>query len=396
MITLRRFAVSPIVLTVGLGLAPAFLGPTSSARAQGDRLVDLGRDPQLLASPSTALSASGEATELRRQIAEDAEFVSRQNRLIKNVYRLIEPSVVHLEARKAGASGKGSALEEAGSGVLLARGGKIWALTNRHVVDGAALAQIRVETSDGRAVQPTRVLSDVDSDIAVLELPLVGVTPAVFGNSDAIEIGDFALAVGSPFGLSRSITFGIVSAIGRRDLRLGTGELRFQDFLQTDAAINPGNSGGPLLNLRGEVVGINTAIASASGGSEGIGFAIPSNMALAVAHQLVDFGEVRRGYLGVRLDATFSASEAGRLGIPSSSGARVSGLTPESPAAIAQLRKGDVIVKFDGSPIRDDNHLMNLVSLTPVGKRVALVVFRDGKLYDLALELAERDAYEAP
>src|SRR5262249_36577839 len=155
---------------------------------------------------------------------------------------------------------------------------------------------------------------------------MADVVPARLGDSNQLEIGDYVVAVGSPFGLSQSVTSGIVSAKGRRDLDLGDEGGRFQDFLQTDAAINPGNSGGPLINLKGEVIGINTAIASNSGGSEGIGFTIPVNMAMVIVRQLIDHGSVTRAFLGVNLDSKFNASIAARLGMPQPRGARITGI----------------------------------------------------------------------
>jgi serine protease Do len=198
------------------------------------------------------------------------------------------------------------------------------------------------------------------------------------------------LAVGSPFGLNHSVTYGIVSAKGRRNLHLGDDNLQYQDFLQTDAAINPGNSGGPLLNLRGELVGINTAIASSTGTSEGIGFAIPINMVMLVADQLVDHGSVTRAYLGVRLDASFGPEAAARLGLPRPQGARVSGITRSSPAEQARLAVGDVILEFNGVRIDNDAHLINVVALTPVGKDVEVRLLRSGQPITLRLRVGNR------
>ncbi|MEO8270023.1 MAG: trypsin-like peptidase domain-containing protein, partial [Aureliella sp.] len=197
-------------------------------------------------------------------------------------------------------------------------------------------------------------------------------------NSDAMEIGDYVLAVGSPFGLSHSVTYGILSAKGRRNLELGSKEIEIQDFFQTDAAINPGNSGGPLLNMRGEIIGINTAIASNSGGNEGIGFSIPINMAVVVAEQLVLRGKLVRSHLGVVLDNVFDASTARRLGLNAPIGALVKSILPESPAAQAGVQVGDVIVEFDGIRVENDGHLVKTVGLTPVGRSVEMVIYRNG------------------
>jgi serine protease Do len=201
--------------------------------------------------------------------------------------------------------------------------------------------------------------------------------------------------VGSPFGLMRSVTYGIISAKGRRDLKLGDDGVRFQDFMQTDAAINPGNSGGPLINLRGEVIGINTAIASSSGGNEGIGFSIPINMALAVARQLIDNGSVVRAYLGVSLERKFTAASARKLGLTRLQGARISGVTAGSPAEAAGLKVDDVVLYFDGVRVQSDTHLVNLVSLTDVGKEVPVVIFRDRETITVPVKVGNRAKFES-
>jgi serine protease Do len=222
--------------------------------------------------------------------------------------------------------------------------------------------------------------------------PLAPMMPNV---TDRLDIGHMVLAMGSPFGLSRSVTFGIIGAKSRRSLKLGAGgAVLNQDFLQTDAAINPGNSGGPLIDMHGRVVGINTAIASNSGGNEGIGFSIPSNLVRRVADQLLENGRVRRAYLGVKLDAHFDAEAARRLNLDRVRGARVVEVYPNTPASRANLRPDDVILKFDGIDIQDENHLINLVSLAEVGRRVQLVVFRDGRQITMQMLLADRSELE--
>lgn len=346
-------------------------------------------------------SGSGESAAARlrlyQEIATEVAELERKGNLLKKVVQLVKPTVVHIEAQKttAGSAGlSGRKAEEAGSGVIIARNDGFYVLTNRHVIRDSALPQIKVRLADGRVLFPKRVLTDRATDVAIMEVAATGLVAARLGDSDRLKIGDFVLAVGSPFGLSHSVTYGIVSAKGRRDLKLGTGEVKYQDFLQTDAAINPGNSGGPLLNLRGEVVGINTAIASSSGGSEGIGFAIPVNMFMRVAAQLADRGSVVRAYLGVQLDRRFDAARAVELGLPYPSGARVSGITDESPAETANLQVGDVIFKLDDVRVEDDDHLVNMVSLKPVGKEVKLVVYRAGKAILVKVRVAERGKFE--
>ena len=273
------------------------------------------------------------------KLADQAVFFERQFGLIKNIIQATKPIVVHIEAKKQTSplvrgdkKSKGSYVEEAGSGVVVKHNSRFYVVTNYHVIENSENEDVRVE-ADGKWFYPTRIVHDRETDLSVLFTDREDLTAARIGNSDQSEIGDFVVAVGSPFGLSHSVSYGIVSAKGRRDLELGPQGVRFQDFIQTDAAINPGNSGGPLINLRGEVIGINTAIASNSGGSDGIGFSIPSKMAMKVVRDLIDYGEVQRGFLGVSLDARFSPMRAISLGLLRPHGARVSAITPGSPAA---------------------------------------------------------------
>jgi serine protease Do len=216
-----------------------------------------------------------------------------------------------------------------------------------------------------------------------------GLAAARLGDSDALEIGDFVLAVGSPFGLSQSVTRGIVSAKGRHNLNLGDEDLKWQNFIQTDAAINPGNSGGPLVNLRGEIVGLNTAIASASGGNEGIGFSIPVNIVSRTARALVENRDVPRGFLGVDLDRHFNQQRAAAVGLGRLVGTRVTRVRSQSPAEKADLRVNDVILEFNGVRIEQDEHLISLVKLAEVGREVELVVLRDGKLMRVRTEIGD-------
>jgi serine protease Do len=263
------------------------------------------------------------------------------------------------------------------------------------VIKAAVIKNIKIRLADGRQINPNRVpWSDIETDIAVMPVSAAGLVAAKLGNSDVTEIGDFVLAFGSPFGLSHSITFGIISATGRRDLVLGEG-VKYQDFIQTDAAINPGNSGGPLVNLRGEVIGMNTAIASSSGGNEGIGFSIPINMVMIVARQLVQRGSVERAFLGVSLDAGFDPAMAISVGLQRPRGARIKEITPNSPAAVAKLQRGDVILEFGGVRIDNDSHLINLVSLTEVGREIPLLIFRDQKLMNVKVRVVSKPSERA-
>jgi serine protease Do len=324
------------------------------------------------------------------ELAQDVEAIERQGNVLKRAVKLVTPSVVHIEAKRDDDARIQKSLEEAGSGVVIERNGKHFVITNRHVIKFSSLANIKIKCWDGQQLTPTKVWADRETDIAILAIDGKNLIPANIGDSDKLDIGDFVLAVGSPFGLSHSVTYGIISAKGRRDLQLGDDGVTNQDFLQTDAAINPGNSGGPLLNLRGEVIGINTAIASSSGGSEGIGFTIPMNMVTVVTDQLIEHGQVIRAYLGVQLDASFTREEAAEVGLSTLEGARVTGVTPKSPAEAANLQTGDVILQFNGSRVEDDDHLINLVSLTPVGREVEVVLVRNRQRVRIRAKVGNR------
>jgi serine protease Do len=362
-------------------------------------LWGIGTAPAQSALPA-AVERSGRLTaekraELYQQLRSQAEFLEKQAAVLKTVSKLLGPSVVHIEAdvsRRPAlrVGGQNRHVEENGSGVIIELGGKSYVLTNRHVLSGASPSGIKVNLADGRRIYPRTLWEDPDTDVAVLAVSAPDLTPAAVGNSDGMEIGDFVLAVGCPFGLAHSVTFGIVSAKGRRNLELGDSGIRLQDFLQTDAAINPGNSGGPLVNLRGEVIGINTCIASNSGGNEGVAFAIPSNMFMHVARNLIEKGRVPRSFMGVNMDADFGPAMAAELGLPRAIGARIVQVSEGSPAAAAKIQEGDVILLYNNVPVENDGHLMNLVSMTPAGKSVPVVVFRERQSITLQVTVAER------
>ena len=352
--------------------------------------------PVAKAEPTPPAAAARD--QLYAEIAAEVAVLERQGNLLRKVVRLVKPTVVHIEAEKPPSRAKiapnRNRVEESGAGVIIRQNNRWLVLTNHHVIQNSEPRQIRIQLSDGRAINPSQVWFDRSTDVAVMEIEADDLQPARLGDSDEVDMGDFVLAVGSPFGLSHSVTYGIISAKGRRDLKLGQGELRYQDFLQTDAAINPGNSGGPLLSLRGEVVGINTAIASNSGGSEGIGFTIPINKFMRIASQLVSHGRVQRAYLGVRLDRTYDANQARRQETPYRGGARVNAVTRGSPAATAGLQAGDVIVRLNGVVVEDDVHLVNLVARLPVGEQAVVGLYRDGRPLQFRVSLEDREAFE--
>jgi serine protease Do len=274
-----------------------------------------------------------------------------------------------------------------GSGVIADPKGII--LTNNHVVEHAT--EVKVALSDGREL-PARVIGvDTRTDLAALKVEPSGLPSAVLGDSDRLQVGDIVLAFGNPFGLGGTVTMGIVSAIGRGNI----GVADYEDFIQTDAAINPGNSGGALVNTRGEVVGINTAILSQSGGYQGVGFAIPSNMVREVLDSLMKNGRVIRGYSGLAVQQ-ITPDLARAFGLSDTHGAVVNSLDPEGPAAEAGLRRGDVIVSFKGRPVATDDELRTQMSRLKPGDRTSLGVLRGGRRLDVDLLLSEPPQEQRP
>jgi len=286
--------------------------------------------------------------------------------------RFFELPDVQEEPREVSASGSGVIVD--------ARRGYV--LTNNHVV--AEAEAIEVTTKDNQRFRAKLVGRDPGTDVAVLQIPAQGLQAVPLGDSDRLEVGDYVVAIGNPFGLGQTVTSGIVSALGRGGLRVEG----YEDFIQTDASINPGNSGGALVNLRGRLVGINTAILAPSGGNVGIGFAVPINMARSVMDQIVEYGEVRRGRVGIAVqDLTPEIAKAMHIG--ATEGAVVAQVEPGSAAERAGLRRGDVVVAIDGVQVRSATQVRNHVGLKRVGQPVALTVDRNGSRQVLTATIQE-------
>jgi Do/DeqQ family serine protease len=258
-----------------------------------------------------------------------------------------------------------------GSGVIV-DGKRGFILTNNHVIDKAD--EIEVTLNDGRKLKAKLVGTDPESDIAVIKVETDRLTELPVADSNKLQVGDFVVAVGNPFGLGQTVTSGIISALGRS----GLGIEGYEDFIQTDASINPGNSGGALVNLNGELIGINTAILAPSGGNVGIGFAIPANMAMSIMNTLVEHGEVRRGLLGVAVqDLTHDLAQA--FDLPQTQGAVVTGVQPDSPAARAGVEPGDVILAVNDRKVRNSMDVRNAVGLLQIGEKVRIEVLHKGE-----------------
>ncbi|XKE46721.1 Do family serine endopeptidase [Halomonas organivorans] len=278
-------------------------------------------------------------------------------------------------------------LSSLGSGVIVSEDGYV--LTNHHVIRGAD--QIQVALRDGRETLAEVIGTDPESDLAVLHIEMDSLPVIELADSSRVAIGDVTLAIGNPFGVGQTVTMGIISATGRSHLGLNA----YEDFIQTDAAINPGNSGGALVNPEGALVGINTAIFSRSGGSQGIGFAIPANLARNILEELVTRGRVVRGWLGVEAQE-LNPDLAASFGLEAPAGVIVSGVIPEGPADQAGLQPGDVLLEVDGQPILDPRQTMSDIAAVPPGSRLPVTVVRGGETLEVTIEVGERPTPSRP
>jgi serine protease Do len=319
--------------------------------------------------------------------------IEELERAFERAAEVIAPSVVSITSERDRPAGDelpaflrpfGSpdgVLRGLGSGVIVdARKGYI--LTNNHVVEDAA--RLRVRLNDDREFDAEVVGTDPKTDVAVIKIDADGLVPAITADSDKLRVGQWVMAAGSPFGLSKSVTAGIVSATGRG----GMGITDYGDFIQTDAAINQGNSGGPLIDLHGRVIGINTAIASPTGGSNGVGFAIPIDLVKVVMKQLIDHGSVQRGWLGIVMGRKMTPELAKSFGWTGTDGVLVDDVAPDGPGAAAGLKPGDIVVDLDGKRVRGTDTLRNGIAQRRPGTKMKLGVFRDGSQRTVQVELA--------
>ena len=312
---------------------------------------------------------------------------------ISDIAEKVTPAVVNITTRRTGGQGVPLPFRDffrrgrvppqmgAGSGVIVSSNGDI--VTNNHVVDEAD--EIRVTLSDKREFKAEVVGVDKSSDLAFLKISAKGLPFLKLGDSSKLRLGEFVLAVGNPFGVGQTVTLGIVSAKGRADV----GIVDYEDFIQTDAAINPGNSGGALVNMDGELVGINTAILSRSGGAQGIGFAVPSNMVRPIRQQITKYGRVRRGWLGVSIQ-DLTPELARSLELEGVQGVVIADVLDNGPAARANLTAGDVVLEIDGKPTKTSAQLRNRIALTSPGSKTRLAIIRKGQKKTISVTLDEK------
>jgi len=383
--TLRALALASVFVVPAA--IPAFVARPAQARAAGDSFADLAA--QLL--PAVVNISSTQKADVRadRNAGPEVPQFPPGSPFEQFFRDFLDRNRPGQQGRRGpggpqqgpqGPHGDGEGAVSLGSGFIIDSAGYI--VTNNHVIDGAD--KISVTLQDNTTLKATLVGKDDKADLALLKVesdkPLKFVP---FGDSDTGRVGDWVLAIGNPFGLGGSVTAGIVSARGR-DIRQGP----YDDFIQTDAAINRGNSGGPLFNMNGEVIGINTAIYSPSGGSVGIGFSVPSNMAKAVVQQLRKYGRARRGWLGVNIQQV-TPDIAESLGLKDSSGALVARVTDDGPAAKANIHNGDVILRFNSQDVKEMKTLPRIVAETVIGKDVPVIVWRDGKEVTVQAQVGE-------
>lgn len=372
---LPRFLLFLLVLALGVGLFAFW------------RLMRLETPspPAVLSRGGTALPPAERSDRPGSRSLEsmDSEFTDLVDRVIPSVVSITTTTAPDREAlvrQFFGMAGGGAPqTSKMGSGMIVSPEGHI--VTNWHVINGAL--EVAVQLNDGRTLTARVAGADPRSDIAVLKVEAEGLTPIDFGDSESVRVGQMVFAVGNPFGLQETVTQGIISAKGRRTLSEASNE-----FFQTSTTINPGNSGGPLIDIRGRVIGINNFIISRSGGSEGIGFAIPSNVARRVYEDIIQRGRVIHPWLGVVM-RPLTKSLARQLGLPDSRGALVAATLANSPAERGGLMGGDVILSFNGRPVRDGKDLRNRVAEAPVGATASFSVLRAGKPLELKVTMEE-------
>ncbi len=396
-----RMAIWLAVGAIFAGSAPFFYSSHLSSHAQAQQESAQATDPELLVGAERLSDAFRSAAKRLRSsvvtITSSVEIAQSSGRTGPGIgpglipEELLEEMLRQQRGQEQRTATPSRKVQTGiGSGVIVSADGYV--LTNNHVVRNAD--ELNVELSNGRAYKAKLVGADDKSDVAVLKIDAEGLIPAVLGDSSRVEVGDWVIAVGSPFGLSQTVTAGIISATNRQTGILSSAS-GYEDFLQTDAAINPGNSGGPLVNLRGEVIGVNTAINSRTGTSAGVGFAIPVNMAARIMEDLRNEGRVVRGFIGASLEDV-TADNAFELNLPKDvmRGVVIQVVLPEGPADKGSLKQGDVVTAINGRPVTNLLQMRNQVALTRPGSTLEMKVYRDGKPLSLNVVVGEQTPEE--
>ena len=336
------------------------------------------------------LTISALAQDGNEEVCATVEHFEELGKLFRRSAERATPAVVNIRVTQARPTDSGRSNrspktpneEESGSGIVTTISQKQVILTNRHVIGSAERGSIQILTHDRKILTPVKIASNEDFDLAVIEVGETLPLSAQFGDSDKVHIGDIVLAIGNPLELDRSLSMGIISAVGRRRVPGATSSTPRIGFFQTDAAINPGSSGGMLINLRGEVIGVVTAIATQGGGNEGVAFVMPINTVLRIAEQLVRTGTIVKPHIGCNFDPAFSLPTAAsedrrRLGIDRFIGAKILSVAPNTPAEQAGLKTGDVILVFDNTEVEDDVHVTHLIAQSEIGKPVVIQINRN-------------------
>ena len=318
-----------------------------------------------------------------------AEHFEKLAKLFRHSADLATPAVVNIKVTQ-NRSIKGNRspkmpIEESGSGIIATIAQQQVILTNRHVVEETEPNSVQILTHDRRILTPTKIASNVDFDLAIIEVTETLLPSVRFGDSDQVRVGDIVLAIGNPFGLDRSVSMGIISAVGRRHVPGAVASTPRVGFFQTDAAVNPGSSGGMLLNLRGEVIGILTAIATQGGGNEGVAFVMPIKAVLRIAEQLVQTGTVLKPHIGCNFEPTISVEERRKLDIDRLVGAKIKGIATETPADRSGLKAGDVVLKLGDTEVEDDLHIIHLIAQSEIDKPMVLRINRNKEILHITV-----------
>jgi len=385
----RRFLLSTVLIAGGFA---AGLVVTGRMRTAGDSAAQSWRAPA--ARPAASQHAAPAASVAAAAAPDFTRVAGAAVRGVANISSLqitsrrpqnVDPFFRYFFGDDEFFGPRDRASKSLGSGVIISSDGYV--VTNNHVVgenNGRAIrTEVTISLPDKREIRGKIIGVDQATDIALLKLDLKGLQVIPWGDSSQLKVGEWVLAIGSPFQLNQTVTAGIVSATGRNDL----GFTQYEDFIQTDAAINPGNSGGALVNTRGELVGINTGIYSESGGYQGIGFAVPSNLARRVVDDLLKYGEVRRGSIGYIAVEKLTPDLAREVGAPNSSGALVARMSRDSEAFDAGIRPGDVVVAFNGQPVSDPSQFMRMVADSRIGSTATVTVMREGRRIEFRLPI---------